>query len=322
MRRLLYLFAVGAVLSAAPALAVDGQIEINQARAMAGGLTDGDTPGFPVIISTLGSYRLTGDLALPDENTRAIWIQVSDVTIDLNGFSILGITECGGEITDCAPVGVGYSIYSASDNTTVVNGTIRGAGKDGVRLEGNNGRVEAVRAISNGELGIFVGTGGTVNKCVANRNGLVGIRAAQGQVTGSSASFNGMQGIALVDGGFAAHNTVHENGGVGIFANRHGQVSNNWVELNDGDGIFVSLGGAVVDNTVMSNGDNGIRAGAIATVSRNAVGNNTNFGLLLGNTCAYSNNTVFGNNGACPAAQVSGGVEIGTNLCCLDTTCP
>ena len=46
----------------APALAVDGVIEINQARALAGGVTSGDTPGFPVIIDTAGSYTLTSDL--------------------------------------------------------------------------------------------------------------------------------------------------------------------------------------------------------------------------------------------------------------------
>jgi len=45
-----------------PAGAVDGVIEINQAKAKAGAVTAGDTPGFPVTISAAGSYRLTGDL--------------------------------------------------------------------------------------------------------------------------------------------------------------------------------------------------------------------------------------------------------------------
>ena len=46
----------------APAGAVDGVIEINQAKALAGGVTPSDTPGFPVSIDTAGSYRLTGNL--------------------------------------------------------------------------------------------------------------------------------------------------------------------------------------------------------------------------------------------------------------------
>jgi hypothetical protein len=35
--------------------AVDGVIEINQARVLAGGITPADTPGFPVTIGTSGS---------------------------------------------------------------------------------------------------------------------------------------------------------------------------------------------------------------------------------------------------------------------------
>ena len=49
---------------ATPALAVDGVIEINQARAMAGGITAGDNPGFPVNLTESGSYRLTSDLTV------------------------------------------------------------------------------------------------------------------------------------------------------------------------------------------------------------------------------------------------------------------
>ena len=40
---------------AGQAYAVDGVIEINQARALAGGVTPGDTAGFPVTISVSGS---------------------------------------------------------------------------------------------------------------------------------------------------------------------------------------------------------------------------------------------------------------------------
>jgi hypothetical protein len=43
-------------------VASDGRIEINQAKALAGGVTPGDTPGFPVSITVGGSYVLTSDL--------------------------------------------------------------------------------------------------------------------------------------------------------------------------------------------------------------------------------------------------------------------
>ena len=44
------------------ALAPDGQLEINDACALAGCFA-GDTAGYPVAITTPGSYRLTGNLA-------------------------------------------------------------------------------------------------------------------------------------------------------------------------------------------------------------------------------------------------------------------
>ena len=75
---------------ARPALAVDGVIEINQTRAVAGGVTAGDTAGFPVTISASGSYRLTSDLQVGTSANFGITIGAADVTLDLNGFNIVG----------------------------------------------------------------------------------------------------------------------------------------------------------------------------------------------------------------------------------------
>src|SRR6185436_8638324 len=44
------------------AFAVDGTILIDQNRALAGNVTPGDAPGFPVTISQPGSYKLSGNL--------------------------------------------------------------------------------------------------------------------------------------------------------------------------------------------------------------------------------------------------------------------
>ena len=62
---------------AVPALAVDGVLEINQACAVNTGCSTGDTAGFPVTISTSGSYRLTSNL---ESNAPAI--DMIDVTTD------------------------------------------------------------------------------------------------------------------------------------------------------------------------------------------------------------------------------------------------
>ncbi len=74
--------------------AVDGVILIDQNHALIGNITPGDAPGFPVTISQPGSYRLSGDLIVPDANTTAIQITADHVTLDLNGFAIIGPTVC------------------------------------------------------------------------------------------------------------------------------------------------------------------------------------------------------------------------------------
>ena len=47
------------------AIAADGVVEIDQAAAIAGGITPGDDPGFPITLDSPGSDRLTG-FCLPD----------------------------------------------------------------------------------------------------------------------------------------------------------------------------------------------------------------------------------------------------------------
>jgi hypothetical protein len=63
------------------AFSTDGVVLINQSTVMAAG-------GFPYSIAQPGSYRLSGNLMVPS-GMSAIVISVSNVTVDLNGFSII-----------------------------------------------------------------------------------------------------------------------------------------------------------------------------------------------------------------------------------------
>lgn len=84
----------------APALASDGRIVITQAAALAGGVTPGDKPGFPVSITESGSYRLGSNL-WPTARRSAIVVspEAQDVTIDLNGFALKGRNKAKHGIT-------------------------------------------------------------------------------------------------------------------------------------------------------------------------------------------------------------------------------
>jgi hypothetical protein len=71
--------------------------------------------GFPFVISQPGSYRLTGNLTV-DQNTTAIQIGADNVTLDLNGFAIIGPTVCSGAPLICTPSGSGSGVVADQAN--------------------------------------------------------------------------------------------------------------------------------------------------------------------------------------------------------------
>lgn len=125
-------FPDGSVQTTAAAVAGNGVLEIHPDCA-ATGCFPGDAPGLPVEIAQPGSYRLTGNLQVPDEDTTAILVQSDDVAIDLDGFAIHGVTTCG--LTSCQPVGTGAGIHPfAQTGVSVRGGAVRGMGETGVLL--------------------------------------------------------------------------------------------------------------------------------------------------------------------------------------------
>ena len=195
-----------ALLLSTPALAVDGVIEINQARVLAGGINVNDLPGFPVILDEPGSYRLTGDLNVPS-GIDGIRIQTDNVTLDLNGFSLSG---GGGLIADGVLIG-------GSKNVEVRNGTVRGFSRAGIfaSLGGAFARVVDVRVFSNGFQGIELqGPGSLVDGCTATGNG-TGIRVLDGGlITRSVARANTSYGLLLAaTAGYGGNVVTGNNGG-------------------------------------------------------------------------------------------------------------
>ena len=138
---------------ASVAQAVDGTFLISQNLVNASG-------GFPYTITQPGSYRLTSNLSLPDENTVAIRIGADNVTLDFNGFSIIGPVSCAGTPPICSPAnGRGAGVDpGAKRNITVMNGTIRGTSfgvgvidsNELVRGMGDNGTVRGMKILSVG----------------------------------------------------------------------------------------------------------------------------------------------------------------------------
>jgi len=200
-------FAFAAMMSVPCLFAVDGVVLINQSTVLAAG-------GFPYQITQSGSYRLTGNLTVPDADTTAIQVTANDVTIDLNGFGIIGPTICtgpaGSPVTSCAPLGRGFGIGSAgsSSDLSVSNGFVRGMGSTGIGIA-TEGSVQNVRAISNGLNGIVAYN---VSGSVASFNGQAGIISNQGTLSGNTTLYNGKVGILSSCPGSVVGNTANGNG--------------------------------------------------------------------------------------------------------------
>jgi hypothetical protein len=268
---------------ATPALAVDGVLEINQTCAVQTGCFAGDTAGFPVTLTTAGSYRLTSNLTVPDENTGGILVSASSISIDLNGFEIVR-SGCEGVIAaNCTPTtGSGWGVAFGSPyvrGVSVKNGSITGMGSYGIEL-GN-----------------------------------------QSEVTNLRVRWNRLGGIQVNSSSTVTGNSVMANGGRGISANWGSTVSGNSAFQNGSDGIKGGDGTTIEGNASYSNGDttdattdDGIECGSGCIVRGNSVRSNRGYGLNLGSGSAYSYNVVtFNFTGA--VTGVGSANSLGLNYC-------
>ena len=293
--------------------AVDGVVLINQGDALAGNVTPGDAPGFPVAITLAGSYRLAGNL--DTGGPEGFSLRTGDVTLDLNGFRIEG----------------GGVIGAPFDNIVVRNGTIRNAEGGGLAV-GSNSRVEHVRVVGSmtgqdSGVGINAGPGSIVTGNIVSDNDAAGIvcfnvttlpkRQSGCTITDNDVRDNGGPGIQvnlgancairnnlvngnggaagiyiagdpppLVGGCSIVGNTVVESDGHGISTNAGSLLENNRVDSNNLHGIEIRMGGPgtggsglVADNVAIRNGGDGINVKAASLVKDNTANNNGGDGI-------------------------------------------
>jgi hypothetical protein len=243
--------------------AQDGVILINQSNAITGGVTPGDTPGFPVTISKPGSYKLSSNLVLADPNGTGIQITASNVTLDLNGFNIIGANVCSVNAQSaavCPTPGQGVGVQAGTDETpgprsvTVRNGSVRGMSLNGIQLTGDGSMIERVASDGNFKAGFDVN--GSVTQSSATGNGFDGFRAL---VVRDSISVNNRRfGILIRSGGGAATGDIASfNGNDGISA-ANSRVIGNTVVSNMSTGNSALCPSNISDNTVVNNGGNSI----------------------------------------------------------------
>jgi hypothetical protein len=197
-RFILSLYALFVAGSVATLFAVDGVILIDQNRALAGNVTPGDAPGFPVTITQPGSYRLSGNLTVPAD-ASGIVIQADHVTLDLNGFRLAGDGTGGvfGVATldnnDLGLNRVGVTVRNGTITNFVSGIVLSVSGASGDR----SSEVRDIRAIGNRINGIAVGDNAMVTGSFAVSN-VVGILAGQNAiVSGNTATANTQRGFVI-----------------------------------------------------------------------------------------------------------------------------
>ena len=138
------------------------------------GCFPGDAGGFPITITTSGSYQLTSNIVSGSTTINAIEINADNVTLDLNGFSIIGPRTCTGDNATlvCTNSGMTASgvVANGRKNIIVKNGITQGF-DTGVLLRNLTQRGNIVNNInsSQNEFGITL-INGVISDSVANRN--------------------------------------------------------------------------------------------------------------------------------------------------------
>lgn len=208
-------------------------------------------------ISEPGSYVVVRNLTAVGD---CLVITADNVTIDLGGFTLTG-DGTGEGITD--------NLFPR-DGITVRNGTVTNFGHGVLLLGGSGHMIEGVRAVSNAEFGLFIGSDSTVTGNTANANGSQGIRASSGStVTGNTANENGGIGIGVGLGSTVTGNTAWgQTAGLGIIGDGRNTVSGNTASEN-ATGIAFICPSNLIGNTAVENTTNLSLSGEGCTLFNN-----------------------------------------------------
>jgi hypothetical protein len=203
-----------------------GPVVLTQAKAIQGGITPGDDPGFPITLSQPGSYILESNLR-PGSGLNGIDVTAPYVTIDLNGFLLHG----GGA--------AGTGITTAGNALTVKGGIIAHFVSVGIQAPTAYVSVRNMRIVENGLNGVVLGDYAMITGSTISANGNSGIDCGNYcHVQGNVLSANKFRGI-YIGSGTSLGNTIENNQSFGIRGVGQSGYGDNTLLYNDGGGAQV-----------------------------------------------------------------------------------
>jgi hypothetical protein len=251
-----------------------------------------------------GSYYLTGPM-VGVAGRSTIEIATSRVTIDLNGFSVEGVTDSQAGIRTSGP----------QFDVAIRNGSVRGF-QDGIDfLNGGPGalfHIENIHASANAGVGIRVGANSTLRQCTSSGNFLGGFVIGEGSIVDSCiARANNLPGFQTESGCILTNCVSTRNGNHGFVVLGGGTLRNCIAYFNSGDGISATVSGTMTECVSRNNLSNGILA-AGWRVERCTTSGNTLDGVRMTGSGAVLN-CLSENNG--PGVDVGAGIRVtGTDV--------
>lgn len=250
----------------------------------------------PYVITNRGSYYLTGSLTAT-MGTNGIVIATNDVTVDLNGFTLIGVTNMGAcGITQDSPM----NLYM---NLTIRNGVVSGWGNAGVSMQnGMNCRLSGITASGNGSAGgtgIIVGKDWDVDNCLVYKNYGMGMSVSDyTRVRNCKARQNMGNGFYTGIGSVIENCVSAENSQYGFFGQTLSKISDCVALCNTNDGIYVGPNSIATRNLSGQNGGNGISVGGSARLDGNLASGNGGDGINVGGDGYVTHNQSSGNRGS------------------------
>jgi hypothetical protein len=219
----------------------------------------------PYKITAQGSYYLTANLTATG-STSGITISADNVTLDLNGFALVG--GGSGSVT-------GINVPAAQKNILIRNGTVRGWTNGGINASNaTNSVIQGIRLSNNtasstffNVAGLSVGNGSTVKDCVVDQNtNSHGISVGNAcAVSGCVARANSAGvGIRALDSCYVVGN-ISDSNGTGIAVGSGNRIESNSCTSNASAGILIPSGATnnlVIRNSARANNPNYTIAGS------------------------------------------------------------
>jgi len=204
-------------------------------------------------ITQPGSYYLEADV-LGESGKNGITIAASTVTIDLNGFALIGVS---GSLFGIATQGTRGQMH-------VRNGTVRQWGSGGINLFeggfGRDSRIEDVAAIQNSGIGIGGADYPVIRRCLSSGNGGSGIQTRfRALITECHVSNNSSVGILFGSGSLVVGCFAVQGNGVGIQGGPNGTMVGCKSASNGSHGYNVGGSCIVRDCAAIGNSGTGIR---------------------------------------------------------------